>query len=63
MYNYIQKINSVLGPLIPAGSSVVLFDFPNYSNVGDSAIWLGEEIYIKSIARASIVGVVKGQRY
>lgn len=36
-----------LDPLIPIGSSVVLLDFPNHSNVGDSLIWLGEIAYLR----------------
>jgi len=42
------KARSVLDPLIPAASSVVSLDYPNYSNVGDSLIWLGEMAYLKS---------------
>ena len=40
-------IQDILDPLIPENSQVALFDFPNYSNVGDSAIWLGEEAYLR----------------
>lgn len=36
-----------LDPLIPVGSACALLDFPNHSNVGDSAIWLGEIAYLK----------------
>jgi exopolysaccharide biosynthesis predicted pyruvyltransferase EpsI len=36
------EIDEVLGPLLPAGAPCALVDFPNHSNVGDSAIWLGE---------------------
>lgn len=42
-----ETIQSILNPLIPKGTSVALFDFPNHANVGDSAIWLGEESYLK----------------
>jgi pyruvyl transferase EpsO len=38
----------VLNTLIPADSSVVLLDYPNNSNVGDSLIWLGEIAYLES---------------
>lgn len=53
--NYAQIIHSTLGELIPLRSKVALFDFPNYSNVGDSAIWLGEIAYLDKFARAQIV--------
>ncbi|MEA1050962.1 polysaccharide pyruvyl transferase family protein [Lamprobacter modestohalophilus] len=43
---YTDTIKGVLNPLIPMGASIALFDFPNHSNVGDSAIWLGEEAYL-----------------
>lgn len=39
-------VQEVLGPLIPNGAPVALFDFPNHPNVGDSAIWLGEEAFL-----------------
>lgn len=32
--------------LIPEASSVALLNYPNHSNVGDSAIWLGEIEYL-----------------
>jgi pyruvyl transferase EpsO len=44
--NYSLRVADVLSPLIPEGSSVALLDFPNHSNVGDSAIWLGEYAYL-----------------
>jgi len=45
--NYSQIVADILDPLIPEGSSVALLDFPNHSNVGDSAIWLGEYAYLE----------------
>jgi pyruvyl transferase EpsO len=42
-----QRVRTVLSSLIPEGSSCALLDFPNYANVGDSAIWLGEKQYLK----------------
>lgn len=42
-------INQVLLQLIPADVPLALFDFPNYSNVGDSAIWLGQIEFIKNL--------------
>lgn len=47
--NYLNIINTVLGSLIPLGATVALIDFPNHSNVGDSAIWLGELDYLSNI--------------
>ncbi|MBI1977958.1 MAG: polysaccharide pyruvyl transferase family protein [Candidatus Omnitrophica bacterium] len=44
-----KKIEEVLKPLIPTGASVALFDFPDHPNVGDSAIWLGEKAFLKSL--------------
>lgn len=40
-------IDEALNPIIPKDSVVAIFDFPNHSNVGDSAIWLGEMTYLK----------------
>ena len=55
--DYIEKIHSVLRPLIPSDAQVTLFDFPNHPNVGDSSIWLGEEYYLSSRVKARIVAV------
>ncbi|TVR78973.1 MAG: hypothetical protein EA405_13710 [Rhodospirillales bacterium] len=55
--DYAERIHAVLGPLVAVGASVALFDFPNYPNVGDSAIRLGQEIYLRSKLRARIVHV------
>ena len=43
---YLDTIAQVLGRLIPNGAEVALLDYPNYSNVGDSAIWLGQKSYL-----------------
>ncbi|WP_341328149.1 polysaccharide pyruvyl transferase family protein [Methylotuvimicrobium sp. KM2] len=40
-------IHNTLDPLVTKGCSGILIDFPNHSNVGDSAIWLGEICYFK----------------
>ena len=40
-------ISYSLDPLIPTGADCALIDFPNYANVGDSAIWLGQREYLK----------------
>src|SRR3546814_20075026 len=36
----------VLNAVLPAGK-LALVDFPDHSNVGDSAIWLGEMAYLR----------------
>jgi exopolysaccharide biosynthesis predicted pyruvyltransferase EpsI len=41
-----QTIDDVLCPLLPPGTPCALLDFPAYSNVGDSAIWLGERAWL-----------------
>lgn len=46
--DYLALVKGVLDPLIPGGSKVALFDFPNHPNVGDNAIWLGEEVYLRT---------------
>ncbi len=40
------RIKSTLADVIPQGP-VALLDFPDHSNVGDSAIWLGEMVYLE----------------
>lgn len=40
-------IAGVLDPLIPRDEPLVLLDFPQAPNVGDSLIWLGELAYLK----------------
>lgn len=51
--HYSEQIHAALGPLIPPGAPLVLLDFPKYSNVGDSAIWLGELAYLRRYQRRS----------
>ena len=46
-----MRIDEVLAPLIPAGSACALLDFPAHSNVGDSVIWLGQQVHL---ARAGV---------
>ena len=55
--HYTNLIHGVLGPLIPEGVPVALFDFPNHSNVGDSAIWLGEIQYLQVVLGVKIITV------
>jgi exopolysaccharide biosynthesis predicted pyruvyltransferase EpsI len=41
-------IDEVLTPLVP-GRKCALLDFPHHPNVGDSAIWLGEQIFLSKL--------------
>ncbi len=43
-----DRIDSVLEPLLRGHSRCALVEFPNYPNVGDNAIWLGEVSYLRS---------------
>lgn len=54
---YLGVLNNVLRPLIPSGAPLAFFDFPNYANVGDSAIWLGQMAFFKAIGSSPIVAV------
>ncbi|MGL3111458.1 polysaccharide pyruvyl transferase family protein [Bradyrhizobium sp. BR 1432] len=48
-----DEIEKVIGPHLEGVENFALVDFPNHSNVGDSAIWLGEETYLqKKLGRA-----------
>lgn len=40
------RIDEVLEPLLPAGEPCALLDYPFHSNVGDSAIWVGEKRWL-----------------
>jgi len=40
------RLSEALDPLVPAGAEVALVDFPHHSNVGDSAIWVGEQAHL-----------------
>jgi exopolysaccharide biosynthesis predicted pyruvyltransferase EpsI len=42
-----NRIRTELAPYTAGLNDFALLDFPNYSNVGDSAIWLGEIAYFK----------------
>lgn len=44
-----RKIRETIHPVIPLDGRLALVDFPNYSNVGDSAIWLGTIRYLFSL--------------
>lgn len=43
-----QTAGEVLNRLIPDNSEIILLDYPNTTNVGDSLIWLGEVAYLNS---------------
>lgn len=45
---FIDSYTATLRALIPAGQQCVLLDYPNHSNVGDSAIWLGEHYVLRN---------------
>lgn len=45
----------VLRPLVHAGEPVALLDYPNHSNVGDSAIWLGERAWLAQLGVERLV--------
>ncbi|HET8762812.1 MAG TPA: polysaccharide pyruvyl transferase family protein [Gemmatimonadales bacterium] len=42
-----DQIHACLGDLVPAEAPLAILDFPDYRNVGDSAIWLGEMAYLR----------------
>lgn len=42
-----SEIDRVIGPYLEGVDDFALVDFPNHPNVGDSAIWLGEETYLQ----------------
>lgn len=37
-----RQLDDVLRPLVASASTTAMLDFPSHSNVGDSAIWLGQ---------------------
>ncbi len=44
-----EKIRLSLGELLEPGEPVALVNFPNHANVGDPAIWLGEELVLRRL--------------
>ncbi|MBH5368996.1 polysaccharide pyruvyl transferase family protein [Bradyrhizobium glycinis] len=42
-----HKIDEVIAPQLRGVRNFALVDFPDHPNVGDSAIWLGETLYLK----------------
>lgn len=45
----IKKLTEVIGKLVSYGTNYALIDFPDHSNVGDSAIWIGEIKLLKAL--------------
>jgi pyruvyl transferase EpsO len=48
-----ERARAVLANHVPKGRKFALVDFPNHSNVGDSAIWLGELAALRAIGAGS----------
>lgn len=42
-----SRFEQTVAELLPVGTHVAHVDYPNYSNVGDSAIWLGELAFLR----------------
>jgi len=42
-----EEVDRVLGPLVAGARRVALLDYPNFPNVGDSAIWLGQNAWLR----------------
>jgi pyruvyl transferase EpsO len=42
-----DQIHACVQDLVPADQPLAILDFPDYRNVGDSAIWLGEVAYLR----------------
>lgn len=53
----------VLAPLIDPKRPIALVDFPNHSNVGDSAIWSGELALLRAIGVEQPAYVCFGETY
>lgn len=46
-----EKLTEMCRPHVSDKSSYAIVDFPNYPNVGDSAIWLGQLAVLRSLTR------------
>jgi exopolysaccharide biosynthesis predicted pyruvyltransferase EpsI len=44
-----EQIDRMLRPLVPLDAPLLLLDYPNFPNVGDSAIWVGEIEWLKRV--------------
>jgi exopolysaccharide biosynthesis predicted pyruvyltransferase EpsI len=49
-----QQIEQAIAPLLANLQRIALVDFPNHSNVGDSAIWLGELSCLRALGAAEL---------
>ena len=54
-----EEVDRVLGPLVAGARRVALLDYPNFPNVGDSAIWLGQNAWLR---RAGLRRVYSAER-
>jgi len=45
-----EAIDTALNPLLGEGEPVALVDFPNHSNAGDAAIWVGELRFLERLS-------------
>lgn len=48
------RIDEVLGGLLEPAQRVALINFPNHSNAGDSAVWLGERASLRRLGQQII---------
>src|SRR5262249_31200360 len=44
-----ETIVAAFRPILDGGGPFVLVDFPDSANAGDHAIWLGEQVLLKSL--------------
>ena len=58
---YSDKIHAILSSLILDNTYIALMDFPNYSNVGDSAIWLGQKKYLSTRTTCKICALAESE--
>ncbi len=57
-----QQVRQAVAALVPRGSRVALLDFPDYGNVGDSMIWLGQLAALRA-AGASVAYAASAAGY
>lgn len=57
-----QQVRDAVSALVPRGARVALLDFPDYGNVGDSMIWLGQLAALRA-AGASVAYAASAARY
>jgi exopolysaccharide biosynthesis predicted pyruvyltransferase EpsI len=66
MTSLYNEIGACLDPLLPIKCRVALLDFPDYPNVGDNLLWLGELQYLRrrkaKIAYACEIGSCSSER-